>query len=69
MIIEEIVGSRVRHYSDEGVKILQNETGILFDDAVDNLPCIYTYSESDEPSDIDELTDAEAIAIITGGAV
>lgn len=51
MIVEEIVdkGTRVRHYSDRQLKIRQVETGIVYEDAVDVLPCRYTYEETDEP--------------------
>lgn len=51
MIIEELVdeGTRVRHYSDENLRIRQIETGIVYDDAVDVIPCRYTYEETDEP--------------------
>ena len=51
MIIEEIVdgGTRIRHYSDLGMKIRQVETGIVYDDAVDIIPCRYTYEETDIP--------------------
>ena len=50
MIISELIenGERIRHYSDNGMRILQNETGIIYDDAVDILPCKYTYSETEE---------------------
>ena len=52
MIIEEMLApERVRHYSDKNLKILQVETGIVYDDAVDNVPCKYTYEETDEPID------------------
>ena len=51
MLIEELVdgGTRVRHYSDLDLKIRQIETGIVYDDAVDVLPCRFTYEETDEP--------------------
>lgn len=50
MIIEQIISdTRVRHFSDAGMMIRQNETGILYEDADDNLPCRYTYTETDEP--------------------
>lgn len=51
MIIEGIVdkGTRVRHYSDQQLKIRQVETGIVYEDAVDVLPCRYTYEETNEP--------------------
>lgn len=53
MIIEELVdgGTRVRHYSDQALKIRQIETGIIYDDAVDVIPCRYTYEETDQPID------------------
>lgn len=35
----------IRTYSDSGLKIIQVETGIVFDDAVDLYPCKYTYIE------------------------
>lgn len=51
MIITELVdeGTRERRYSDQGVKLRQIETGYLYDDAVDVIPCGYTYEETDEP--------------------
>ena len=51
MLKEEYIedGKRVRHYSDEGFKIRQIETGIVYDDAVDVVPCRYTYEETDVP--------------------
>ena len=50
MIIEEILSpKRVRHYSDEGMMIRQEETDNLYEDAVDNIPCQYTYTETDTP--------------------
>lgn len=51
MIIEEYIedNTRVRHYSDENLKIRQIETNIIYDDAVDVVPCKYTYEETDIP--------------------
>lgn len=40
---------RIRHWSDLGVMIRQVETGLLYQDAVDVLPCRYTYEETDIP--------------------
>ena len=58
MIIVELVddGTRERRYSDKGVKLLQKETGYLYDDAVDVIPCRYTYEETDEPIESDQYT-------------
>ena len=68
MIIEEMVGDRIRHYSDKNMKIRQIETGIVYDDAVDIYPCPYTYEETNEPiNDGDEeISDHEALDIILG---
>ena len=66
MIIEEMVGSRIRHYSDQYVKIRQIETGALYDDAVDIYPCPYTYEETDEPTsdETEPISAEEALDII-----
>lgn len=51
MIILEIIdaGTRERRYSDAGFYIRQIETGNMYEDAVDNIPCKYTYEETNEP--------------------
>ena len=36
-----------RTYSDAGKQIRQNETGVIFDDAVDVEGATYTYSETE----------------------
>lgn len=62
MIITEYIESenRERRYSDRGMKLRQIETGNLYDDAVDVIPCPYTYEESDEPIEsIDDEATAE----------
>lgn len=41
-------GTRIRHYSNESYYIRQIETGIIYEDAVDVVPCRYTYEETDE---------------------
>ena len=66
-VLEEQVSEMcVRHYSDQGLKIRQIETGILYEDAVDVIPCRYTYEESDEPIPDTELSAEEALELITG---
>lgn len=73
MIIKEEYKTRadgvqlVRTYSDEGKKIIQNETGIVYSEAIDVETANYTYSESDEDIESPELTAEEALAIILGG--
>lgn len=49
MVIEEILSETlVTHYSDKGMKLKQVETGIVYDEAIDIIPCKYTYEETDE---------------------
>ena len=36
-------------YSDKGVKIIQTETGVLYDEAIDEMSSQYTYQETDIP--------------------
>ena len=55
MIIQTLINNNFAHtYSNKGVKIKQIETGIIYDEAVDTLPCRYTYEETDIPNDIEE---------------
>ena len=51
MIIVELVdeGTRERRYSDKNLKLRQIETGNIYEDAVDVIPCKYTYEETDIP--------------------
>lgn len=51
MILTEYLndGTLIKHYSDKGVLLLQNETGAKYADPVDLVPCAYTYTETDEP--------------------
>lgn len=59
MIIEEIIenGERVLHFSDIGMKIKQIETGIVYESAIDVVPCRYTYEETNEPIKMEEEND------------
>lgn len=60
MIIEEYLSAtRVRHYSDIGMMIRQVETGILYEDAVDRVPCRYTYEETDVPIPDEDVPEEE----------
>lgn len=55
----------IRRYSDAGFMLLQNETGIKYSEAVDVVPCRYTYTETDEPVETnEEFSDAEFRAMI-----
>lgn len=65
MIQTQQIGDRVHTYSDAGMKILQVETGVVYEDALDIPESGYTYTETDMPIE-DELTDSEALRIIMG---
>lgn len=56
MIREELIenGERIHHWSDLNLKIRQIETGIIYYDAVDVIPCKYTYEETNEPIEEEE---------------
>lgn len=69
MIIIEKTGICERRYSNLGVKIRQVETGTLWNDAVNVIPCPFTYEETDIPMDPEEPTTedkAEAYDILMG---
>ena len=66
MIKTEMIGTRIRTYSDAGMMIRQVETGVLYAEAVD-VPGRYTYEETDIPVPDEDITAEEALAIITGG--
>lgn len=40
-------GKLIRHYSDKNMIIRQIETGAEYVEAVDTIPCKYTYEETD----------------------
>lgn len=50
-------GKLIKHMSDQGVLLLQNETGMKYSEPVDMVPCPYTYTETDEPIDKEESED------------
>lgn len=52
-------------YSDVGKKIHKIGTDEIYDTAIDMPNAGYTYAETDADS---EITDSEALEIITGGA-
>lgn len=66
MIVEQtITDALVRHYSDNGVMIRQIETSVLYSDAVDVVPCRYTYQETDTPVEqTPETTEAEYLGYL-----
>lgn len=66
MIIIETIGDRIHTYSDIGMKIKQEQTGIIYDDALDVPEKGYTYIETNEPINSEPLTPEEALDIILG---
>ena len=70
MLTSEILenGTRIRFYSDAGFKIRQIETGVIYEDAVHNVPAQYTYEETSEPIEDTDPTPEEALDILLGGA-
>lgn len=47
-------GTLIRHFSDNGKKLSQKETGVEYDEAIDIIPCRYTYKETDINVEIEE---------------
>lgn len=67
ILSEELQGGMViRHWSDQGMMIKQVETDTLWPDAVDVVPCQFTYVETDTPITDGEIDAEEALQIITG---
>ena len=67
MILTEYLndGTLIKHYSDAGYLLLQNETGIKYADPVDVVPCRYTYTETDELAKEDEeITGDEFLSMV-----
>lgn len=63
MILTEFLNDNtlIKHYSDKGVMLLQNETGAKYSDPIDIYPCPYTYSETDEVIEMTEEMAEEMI--------
>ena len=58
-------GTLIKHYSDAGFILLQNETGIKYADPIDVVPCRYTYTETDEPAGgEEEITGDEFLRMV-----
>ena len=58
-------GTLIKHYSDAGYMLLQNETGIKYFEPVDIVPCRYTYTETEELNeDAGEISGEEFLAMV-----
>lgn len=66
MILTEYLNNEtlIRHYSDKGFLLLQNETGAKYLDPVDIVPCPYTYTETTEIDEEQEFTGDEFMAMV-----
>ena len=64
MVIEEYIrdGTLVKHYSDSGYLLEQVETGAKYGEAVDIVPCPYTYVETNEKEEEPEVADQEQLS-------
>lgn len=67
MIIVENLGMVERRYSDKNVKLRKVEDGTLWNDAVDVIPCRFTYEETETPIDPDPMESQDALDLIFGG--
>lgn len=68
MILTEYLnnGTLIKHYSDKGYLLLQNETGLKYSDPVDIVPCPYTYTETNELDETEEFTGDELMKMMEG---
>ena len=57
-------GKLIRHYSDTGMLLLQNETGVKYADAIDVVPCPYTYTETEEPVEVESEETAQEEEVV-----
>ena len=54
-------GTLIKHFSDAGYMLLQVETGIKYSDPIDVVPCRYTYEETDELIEAEEVSEINEI--------
>ena len=71
MIIKEFYATRAdgvelyKTYSDKSLRIKQNETGNIFDEAIDVSDSTFTYSETDEYIESEFATDEDYEAALS----
>ena len=68
MILTEYLnnGTLIKHYSDKGYLLSQNETGMKYSDPVDIVPCPYTYTETEELDESQEFTGDDLMKMMEG---
>lgn len=54
IVVERLSDGRIHTYSDLGFRILQTDTGAVYDDAIDVVE--HTYTETNEPIESEELS-------------
>ncbi len=75
MIVKEFYKTRsddvnlYRIYSDEGKQVLQNETGIVYDEAIDVENAPYTYSETGDPTELSAEEEGKFAITVTDPAL
>ena len=67
MIIIENLGMVERRYSDQNVKLRKIEDSTLWNDAIDKIPCRFTYEETEILIDADPIDPQDALDAIFGG--
>lgn len=72
MIATELIIARngarmIRTYSTDGLRLRQDQTGVTYDEAIDIENSGYTYTETEERAEGEELEPQEALDIIFGG--
>ena len=55
-------GTLIKHYSDKGFLLLQNETGAKYAEPIDVVPCVYTYTETEELIEESEAEEKDEMA-------
>ena len=55
-------GTLIKHFSDAGYLLLQEETGNKYLEALDTVPCRYTYIETKELPEGEELDTSSEIS-------
>lgn len=67
MVVKEVLNEKfVKHHSNEGMKLKQVETGLVYDEAIDLIPCQYTYEETGIRVEQNELEDTISALNILG---
>ena len=64
VVYEQYSPGLVRAYSDTGHRLVQNGTGIVYDEAIDPVEMNRTYEEYES---MREFSAEEILAILTGG--